>query len=64
MAVAGTDARQTVNACTAEEVHQEGLYGIVTMMGDADGLGPDVLTQLIEIAVTKFACRHFNAYLM
>ena len=64
VAVAGTDAREAVDACTTEEVHQEGLDGIVTMMGDTDGLGPDVLTQLVEIAVAEFAGRHFNAYLM
>ena len=44
VAVARTDARETVNACTTEEVHEKGLYGVVTMMGDTDGLGSDILT--------------------
>ena len=44
VAIAGTDASQTVNACTAEKVHQESLHRIVTMMGDTDSLGPDILT--------------------
>ena len=62
--IAGTDARESVDACTAKEVHHEGLDGIITMMGHADGLGTDIFTQLTEIAIAQFTRRHFNTYLM
>ena len=64
MTIAGTDARQSVNACTTNEVHQQRLDSIVLMVGHADILGSDVLPQLLEIAVAEFTRRHFNAYLM
>ena len=64
MTIAGTDARQSVNACTTNKVHQQRLDSIVLMVGYADILSSDVLPQLLEIAVAKFACSHFNAYLM
>ena len=62
--IMGTDARESVNTGTTEKVHQEGLDGIVTMMGHTDGLGPNILQQLTKIAVAEFARRHLNAYLM
>ena len=43
VAVAGTNACKTVDACTTEKVHEKGLDSVITMMGDTDGLGTDIL---------------------
>ena len=64
MTVTGTDARQSMDACPTEEVHEQRLNGIVPMMGHADCLGTKIITQLIEITIAQFAGSHFNAYLM
>ena len=64
VAVSGTDARQSVDAGTTEEVHEQRLYGIVTMVSYTDRLSSDVVAQLTEITIAQFACSHLNAYLM
>ena len=58
------DAGETVDAGSSHQVHQEGLDSIVTMVGHTDGLGADILSQLLEILVTELARRHLYAYLM
>ena len=44
MSVTGTDACQAMNARTPHEVHEEGLYGVVLMMGYTDLNGSNVTT--------------------
>lgn len=62
--VSRTDARQPVNACTANEVHQQRLDGIVAMVGNTNLTCTDILSQLLKVLVSKLAGSHLNAYLM
>jgi hypothetical protein len=64
LAVFRADARQSMDATTSQQVHEEGLNGIVAMMGHTDGFCTNILTKLAKIAITELSGGHLNAYLM
>ena len=64
MAVTGSDASETMNAGTSQEIHQQSLNSIVAVMSNADRRSTNILTKLFKIMVSQFSCSHFNAYLM
>ena len=43
-----------------DEVEEDGLHGVVAMMGHTDGLGPDSPPELAKVGVAELACRHFD----
>ena len=62
VAVAGLDARKAVQTGAPDEVHQNGFYGIILMVGYADGGCANVLEKLLEVAVAQLAGSHLDAY--
>ena len=64
MSVSRSDACQSVDARAPYQVDEECLHAVVAMMSHTDTLRLQVLDELFEIAVTQFASRHLDAYLM
>ena len=64
MTVSRTDACQSVNARTANKVHQESFYSIITMVSNTNLLRTNILSELLEILVSQLAGSHFYANLM
>ena len=60
VALARFHARQPMDARPPDEVEEDGLHGVVAMMGHTDGLGPDSLPELAKVGVAQLACRHFD----
>ena len=64
VAVARLDARKAMYASAAKQVEEDGLYGVILMMGHADGLCIDILPELFEILIAQFAGCHLDADLV
>ena len=64
VSVSRSDACQSVDARAPYQVDEECLHAVVAMMSHTDTLRLQVLDELLEIAITQFASRHLDAYLM
>ena len=64
VAVLGSDGSESVHARTSEQVEQQGLHIVVTMVSHADAIGFDVFGELGEIAISQVACCHLDAHLV
>ena len=63
-AIMGANTRKTMNAGTSKEIHQRGLYSIVTMVSHTDHRSTNIVKQLTEITIAQLTGRHFKTYLM
>ena len=43
VAISGTDARETMNACASQKIHEQGLHRIVAVMSHTDRLSTDII---------------------
>ena len=64
VAVFRCDGSESIHARASEQIEQEGLHIVVTMVSHADAIGFDVFGELGEIAISQVACRHLDAYLV
>ena len=60
MAVAGFDSRKALDSGAADEIEQDGLDGVITVVGYADGIGPCIVHDSLKISVTQFTGGHLN----
>ena len=64
MTIAGSDAGESVDAGTPDEIEEHGLDAVFAMVGHTHGGGTDGKAQLLEITITQIACSHLYAHLM
>lgn len=63
-AIARFDALKSPYACTSNNIKQDGLDIVITMMSHKDALSIKCPAKLFEIVIAKFASSHLDAYLM